>query len=359
MKAKGVLFIALFFSIALPIKLHSQTNWKDALNDSNANFYDIKNKFYNWANTFTGSDSTLSKSLKRFQRFEFFWQNRISAPGNLNGKFSTWAEAFSNAWDDPYCTALDEASWVTEGPFPGTEHHMGLIASVWNDPQDQNFIIAGSRMDGIWRSTNGGYNWSCVSDNQRIPLMGVYTLAVSPNKINNKRVIYAGTGGEETRHYSIGILKSEDGGDTWNVLENFPPHAAGNKAYLVSKVAVAQNILPGYPDIIFAAYNEKLYKSVNSGQTWTQCSNLTTSGKIFDIEIFPSNNSNIVVSTRSYTDNLSVFHRAEIWFSSDLGQNWVEIGQNIIDPNLSQLTEVAISVPLDDQVYCYVCYSDA
>ena len=70
----------------------------------------------------------------------------------------------------------------------------------------------GSPARGLWKSIDAGANWSTNTDD--LPVIGVSHIAIDP--VNNQKM-YTVTGdayGSDT--YSVGVLKSIDGGGTWN-----------------------------------------------------------------------------------------------------------------------------------------------
>lgn len=77
--------------------------------------------------------------------------------------------------------------WEQRGPANVGGRTRGLII----DPDDatHNTWYAGAATGGIWKTTNGGQSWTCLSD--EFPNLSANTLAMS---LSNTQVIYAGTG---------------------------------------------------------------------------------------------------------------------------------------------------------------------
>src|SRR5215216_3608684 len=74
-------------------------------------------------------------------------------------------------------------------------------------------IYVGSASGGVWKSKNGGTTFEPVFDKQ--PVQSIGAVAIDPK---NPKVIWVGTGESWTRNsVSIGdgIYKSNDGGDNW------------------------------------------------------------------------------------------------------------------------------------------------
>ena len=73
----------------------------------------------------------------------------------------------------------------------------------------------------MWKTTNccsSSTSWTADTDEPLIATIPIDTIAIDPN---NHNTIYAGTGDLNYGSFSMGsqgILKSTDGGNTWNVL---------------------------------------------------------------------------------------------------------------------------------------------
>ena len=74
----------------------------------------------------------------------------------------------------------------------------------------------GAASGGVWKTIDGGLNWSPIFDNQEVHSIGAISVAPS-----DPMTIYVGTGESSIRsNVSIGngVYKSEDGGETWKHL---------------------------------------------------------------------------------------------------------------------------------------------
>jgi len=91
--------------------------------------------------------------------------------------------------------SYNPTGWI--GPYSGT-----IIAIVY-DPVDPQVIYAGSFGSGVFKSTDGGLNWSSV--NNGLTNLYVSSMAINPQ---NPSTIYAGT-------YRGQVYKTNDGGNSW------------------------------------------------------------------------------------------------------------------------------------------------
>jgi photosystem II stability/assembly factor-like uncharacterized protein len=88
--------------------------------------------------------------------------------------------------------ALTEATMVAEGP---SDHAHAMAVVV--DPSDPQNIFIGDWHSGVYRSTDGGNNWSYVSDSNGMSTRAINALSIS----NDGRFVYAGTQGEGVFRY--------------------------------------------------------------------------------------------------------------------------------------------------------------
>jgi hypothetical protein len=95
-------------------------------------------------------------------------------------------EPVSNAW-----TALGPAP-ILNGQRPGAGPVSGRIAGIAAHPTDPNTIYVAAAGGGVWETTDGGTNWTSLTDNQVTLSMGAIALAPS-----NPLMIYVGPGGSE------------------------------------------------------------------------------------------------------------------------------------------------------------------
>lgn len=149
----------------------------------------------------------------------------------------------------------------------------GRTLALAINPDNPNVIFAGSASGGLWKSTTGGVGlnaWKRVSTG--FPVLGVAAISIDPQ---NSDVIYIGTGesyGTEVNmpgigpvrttrgSYGIGILKSLDGGITWEKSLDW----SLDQRRAVQKIQVN----PFRSESIWAASTEGTYRTRDGGDTW-------------------------------------------------------------------------------------------
>lgn len=159
----------------------------------------------------------------------------------------------------------------------------GFITGIVYSPTVQNLVYARTDIGGLYRSTDGGSNWTPLLDWvnwSNWGYSGVLSLALDPN---NSNVIFAAVGGYTNSFdpNNGAILKSTDQGNSWTIAPlpfkiggNMP--GRGNGERLV--------VDPNNSNIIyFGATGDQnttfgLWKSTNGGSSWAQVTSFTAVG---------------------------------------------------------------------------------
>ncbi|WP_435625240.1 WD40/YVTN/BNR-like repeat-containing protein [Flagellimonas sp.] len=149
--------------------------------------------------------------------------------------------------------------WRLVGPFRGGR--AGTASGVLDNP---NLYYMGTAGGGVWKTTDAGNTWSCISDGYFGGSIGA--VAVSESDPN---VIYVGEG-EQTLRGNVssghGVWKSLDAGETWKFIG-----LEGSEH--ISRI----RIHPTNPDLVYAAAignlwkpNETrgVYRSQDGGENW-------------------------------------------------------------------------------------------
>ncbi len=172
----------------------------------------------------------------------------------------------------------------------------GRVTAVAADPTNPGTIYVGSPGGGVWKTTDGGVDWSTTTDSQANLVIG--SIAVAPNL---PTTIYAGTGDAETgtginaadAYAGDGILKSTDGGQTWTLVgKQFAGATIGKIVVDPTNAnnlfaAVSTNAVDGFGSVIAG-----IYHSTDGGQSWTDMgfsSAFVSTDAITDLVINPKN----------------------------------------------------------------------
>jgi len=118
----------------------------------------------------------------------------------------------SNLWADSLDVFFkDGMSWRNIGPFRGGRSL--TVSGVIGDPLTYYF---GSVGGGVWKTDDGGLEWSNVSDGY-FQMGSVGAVVVSESDPN---VVYAGMGESDIRpvmtSHGDGVYRSDDAGRSWS-----------------------------------------------------------------------------------------------------------------------------------------------
>ena len=198
---------------------------------------------------------------------EFFQNILESYNAELNINQNALARTVVGTWEE-----MGPTSWnATAGWNPG----VGRITSIAIDEATPTTMIVGSETGGVWRSTDGGQNWTVLSDN--LSNIRVYALAIDPKDPN---IYYWGTTGGT-------IFRSTDSGSTWNFYSDI---GSG----FINKILIDPTA--NSTKMYCTAQGGGIYKSVDSGLNWTQIA--PNNG--YDIEFKPGDPSTVYASGTSF-----------------------------------------------------------
>jgi len=130
----------------------------------------------------------------------------------------------------------------------------GRLNEIVTDPNNANIIYVGFSGGGVWKSTDGGTTWQAKTET--LGSLAVGALEIDPTTPNT---LYLGLG-DAFDGTGIGLAKTTDGGNTWST-----PVLLGDS----TKIPDLQ-IAPGTPSIILAATDKGLYRSTNSGASFSK-----------------------------------------------------------------------------------------
>jgi photosystem II stability/assembly factor-like uncharacterized protein len=209
------------------------------------------------------------------------------------------------------------------GPFRG-----GRSASVEGIVGDQTTFIMGTAGGGVWRTTDGGHSWNNISDEYFGGSIG--DIAIAPSDTN---VIYVG-GGEKTLRGNVshgeGMWKSTDNGKTWKNIgltdsRHIPQIQVHPKNPDILYVAALGHL--------YGANEQRgVFRSTNGGDTWKKILYVNDEVGAVDIKMDPNNPRVLYASTwrvkRTPYSLSSGGEGSGLWKSVDSGDTWTNISTN-------------------------------
>jgi photosystem II stability/assembly factor-like uncharacterized protein len=266
---------------------------------------------------------------KQFQRWYYNMEGQVEPS---TGKFpkQTAQEVYNQYLKDKTnIISPKSASWTSLGPNSSESGYYGVgrLNCIEFHPSDNNTFWVGAPAGGLWKTTDGGNSWSCLTNNNNV--LGISDILV-PSDYETTNIIYLATGDKNGwDNNSVGVLKSSDGGQTWNETGISFNIGQGEMVYRLLKD-------PENDLTILAATSQGLYKTLDGGDTW----NILLSSNIFvDVESKPNDFNTLYGSTSN----------GKIYTSSDGGLSWV-----LAINTGGYRTEMAVSMNQPNWVYAVV-----
>jgi hypothetical protein len=240
--------------------------------------------------------------------------------------------------------SITNPTWVNQGltsivpgPFPGANAlgneypSTGSAFTALPHPTNANILFAATGTGGVWRTldaTNASPTWTALVENQ--PSLSIADLSfdladATFNTVYATTGVVTNFGGASSR--GVGIYKITNatqpnptvtilGGTTFldvRLDQIVPTKIAGGSVLLVAT------------DSENSAGNSGIFRSTDSGATWTQITNGIPTSKVTDLLADPTNDNRFFASVRG----------SGVYVTNDGGVSWSQVTGN------SQITDVA------------------
>ncbi|HEY6161365.1 MAG TPA: YCF48-related protein, partial [Bacteroidia bacterium] len=323
--------------------LHAQVYLKqpslhDRPHEKKVTFWDIQRAFNEqWENktpSDTESENEEDGGYQQFKRWEWFVKQRTFPTGEFPSPEILFDEyqKYKTTYGSQKNQQTQSANWNFIGPgvLPGSGGGSGRINCIAFDPNNTSIIWTGTACGGLWKSTDGGQTWNSNTD--LLPSLSISDIVIDPS---NAQTMYLATGDkygiywqyETWGHYSAGVLKSTDGGLTWNPT---------GLNYSLANVTIIERLVqdPNNANTLFAATNMGIFKTTDGGNTWNNVQN----GSFYDIEFKPGSSNTI------YAGDATGF-----LLSTNGGSTW----NYTTGVSSTGRTSIAVSAANANTVYCW------
>ncbi|MGZ5522444.1 MAG: WD40/YVTN/BNR-like repeat-containing protein, partial [Chthoniobacterales bacterium] len=239
--------------------------------------------------------------------------------------------------------------WRQIGPFRG-----GRALAIEGVPGESNTYYFGAVAGGVWKTIDGGANWTPIFDKESISSIGA--IAVAPSDHN---IIYVGTGEYAMRGnvtYGTGMYKSLDGGKTWK-----------NIGLKDSRQIGAVVIDPKNPDIVLVAAfghafgpnpERGVFRTTDGGKTWAKVLYKDENTGAIDLAMDP-HNPNVVFAAmwqarRQPWNFSSGGSGSGLYRSEDGGVTWKQLQGNGLPDGILGRIGISVSGADSNRIYASI-----
>lgn len=264
---------------------------------------------------------------KQFKRWEYEMQSQVNPRTGEFPKRSALEIRSDYEQAHPRTPMSGNAAWSPMGPTSSFSGYSGIgrINCVAFHPDDVNTFWVGAAAGGLWQTTDNGATWTCLTDQNGV--LAVSDIAITPDYATS-HTLYIATGDRDAwDNRSIGVLKSTDGGQSWNTT---------GITFTIYEGQMVNRLLmdPADQNILIAATTRGVFKTYDGGTTWDQ---QMTGREYIDMEFNPSNPNIIYGSTKN----------GEIFLCTD-GQ---QFGPAVFSDGNANRVELAVSPNQPNWVY--------
>ncbi|MBL4585866.1 MAG: hypothetical protein JKX84_02225, partial [Flavobacteriales bacterium] len=274
---KQLYLFTLLFSLNSGAFAQSEPDWFVLMNSENPNFFAVEDAYDSYYLTHEFKKDRFTQDHKR-------WVREVESFVKPDGKIAIPNQRYSEKllqFQQERNGNRSGDEWQPIGPFhvdtdaAGNSYAPGFTRfnTMEQDPVNPMIIYGGTATTGLWKSTDKGANWECITID--MPLTHIRSICI--NHSNNDHVWF-GSGND--------IFRSTDGG------QNFSPTSIsggdpGNDIWEIKMHPTNSNIL-------LAAGSDGWLRSTDGGASWTEL----IDSYFYEIEFHPTNPSIVYVINR-------------------------------------------------------------
>jgi photosystem II stability/assembly factor-like uncharacterized protein len=224
----------------------------------------------------------------------------------------------------------------------------GRVVSIAVNPKNKVAYYVGVASGGVWKTVNDGTTWTPVFDKE-----GSYSIGWITLDPNDPAVVWVGAGESNSQRsvaYGDGIYRSDDGGKNWTNL-------GLKKSEHIGRVVVdprdSKVIYVAAEGPLWGPGGDRgLYKTVDDGKTWKAVLTISENTGVVDVAIDPSNPD--IVYAAAYQRRRHVFTlidggpESAIYKSIDAGATWNKLKSGLPTVDMGRIG-LAVS-PVDASV---------
>ena len=192
----------------------------------------------------------------------------------------------------PATPPIDSAFIALDTRNIGPSGTSGRVAAIAVVPSNHNSIYVGAATGGVWKSTDGGYTWAPIFDDQATSSIGDVAVFTP-----NPDIVWVGTGEGNPRNSAgvgRGVWKSMNAGRDWTFVG------------LANSERISRVLLhPRDPDVAYVAAmgptwsdgeERGVFRTADGGRTWEKVLYVNTSTGAADLAMDPANPNHLIAA---------------------------------------------------------------
>ena len=244
---------------------------------------------------------------------------------------------------------LSASKWTPIGPAPTSVNgpFAGRIDVAAADPSNSNVMYVGANNGGIWKTSDwldSFPTWTEITDKPQILSLAVHEhdLVVFPGNPNIVLAAASGPGG--------GIMRSDDGGNTWSYLGNSRFDLAEFGALVVDpNVPDAQTLYVAISGgVTNPASQSGVYKSTDGGQNWTEVGVGKLSGVVSDLLEIQENGQTVLYAADTGKGKPN---SGGVYRSDDGGTSWQPTNFPLNAVGFGSIRLAGSATPTSEKIY--------
>ncbi len=271
-----------------------------------------------------------------------------------NFPYETYFDALETARVASFARSGQFAGFETEWTVQGPGNVGARINTAATHPSDEDIIYVGYSGGGVFKTTDGGANWEDIFSDK--PYLSIGDIVLDPADPNT---VYVGTGDPNVTGYPFigdGIYKSTDGGQNWT---NIGLQEQGIIAKIVIDPTDSDIIYAATMGIPMERNNDRgLYKTIDGGQNWSQVLFISDQAGIIDLLIDPSNPDVLYAAAwnriRAATESFVSGPNGGIYKTINGGDDWTPLTNGLPSGTLGRVGLEMSGVDTDNIFALYV-----
>jgi photosystem II stability/assembly factor-like uncharacterized protein len=229
----------------------------------------------------------------------------------------------------------------------------GRVASIAVNPKNKFEYYVGVASGGVWKTTNDGTTWTPVFDKE-----GSYSIGWVTLDLNDPAVVWVGSGESNSQRsvaYGDGIYRSEDGGKNWTNL-------GLKKSEHIGRVVIdprdSKVVYVAAEGPLWGPGGDRgLYKTTDAGKNWKAVLTISENTGVVDVALDPANPD--IVYAAAYQRRRHVFTLIDggpesgIYKSTDAGATWNKLKNGLPTVDMGRIG-LAVSPADPNVVYATV-----